>query len=137
MFVRWKNRTLAKRHGAVPAERSLYAVVVKNQRVEGRTKQKVVKYLAHISERCLMDPQHQANFWQRADQALSEIEMTPEQRIEIEEKLLAVVARPPQSAPSTIVFDPTGSTTASESPAQRYRTKSLDRAIIPAMIVEP
>jgi len=84
-----------------------------------------------------MDPQHQTNFWQRADQALSEIEMTPEQRMEIEEKLLAVVARPSQSAPSTIVFDPTGSTTASESPARRYRTKSLDRAIVPAMIVEP
>lgn len=136
MFVRWKNRTLAKRHGAVPAERSLYAVVVKNQRIEGRTKQKVVKYLAHISERCLMDPQHQANFWQRADQALSEIEMTPEQRTEIEEKLRVVVARPPQNIVTAIPFDPTA-TTATETPARRYRTKSLDRVIAPAMIVEP
>lgn len=136
MFVRWKNRTLAKRHGAVPAERSLYAVVVKNQRIEGRTKQKVVKYLAHISERCLMDPQHQANFWQRADQALSEIEMAPEQRAEIEEKLRVVVARPPQNIVAAIPFDPTA-TTAAETPARRYRTKSLDRVIAPAMIVEP
>jgi hypothetical protein len=100
MFVRWKNRTLARKNGSGPAERSLYAVIVKNQRVEGRTKQKVVKYLAHISEGHLNDPIHQSHFWERVDQALAELvsvpelAMTPELRKEIESKLASVVARP-------------------------------------------
>ena len=132
MFVRWKNRTLAKKHGGVPAERSLYAVVVKNQRVDGRTKQKVVKYLAHIGERSLHDVEHQANFWLRADQALAELELTPEQRAEIEEKLLTVVPRPPAGIK---VFTPPGPRSTMDS-AMRQRSKSLERTLTHTTAVE-
>jgi hypothetical protein len=131
MFVRWKNRTLAKKHSSVPAERSLYAVIVKNQRVEGRTKQKVVKYLAHISESQLGDAEHQANFWLRADQALAELELTAEQRTEVEEKLASVVARP--------AFTPSLHYDAAGTPATtgRRRAKSVERKLAGAMTVEP
>jgi hypothetical protein len=133
MFVRWKNRTLARKHGSDPAERSLYAVIVKNQRVEGRTKQKVVKYLAHISEQHLADQQHQANFWHRTDQALAELELTAELRAEIEEKIASVVPRPAFTAGLAMNYD------ASSTPAARSkrRVKSLERSMIAAAVIEP
>lgn len=94
MFVRWKKRTLAPKNGSTTPERSLYAVIVKNQRIEGQTRQKVVKYLAHINEALLADPLHQSHFWERAEQGLAELQLEPALKKEIEKKLAATVARP-------------------------------------------
>lgn len=94
MFVRWKNRTLTARNGAGPNSRSFYAVIVKNQRVEGRTRQKVIKYLAHINESEIDLPEHREYFWQRVDHGLTDLDLTHEERFEIEAKLAGVVRRP-------------------------------------------
>jgi hypothetical protein len=94
MFVRWKNRTLATRTGSGLNDRSFYAVIVKNQRVEGRTRQKVVKYLAHINESEIDLPEHREYFWQRVDLGLRDLDLSREERAEIEMKLAGVVRRP-------------------------------------------
>jgi hypothetical protein len=94
MFVRWKHRTLAARNGSGANVRSLYAVIVKNHRVEGRTRQKVVKYLAHITESDIDRPEHREYFWQRVDQGLAGLGLGREERAEIEAKLAGVVRRP-------------------------------------------
>ena len=137
MFVRWKNRTLARKDSSVPAERSLYAVIVKNQRVEGRTKQKVVKYLAHISEPHLAAPRHQSQFWERAELALAELELTPEQRKEIEEKLESVVARPAfHGGSSAMRYDASALVGTSAAGGAQIRAASLDRVMITPVGVE-
>ena len=73
MFLRFKSRIIGKVDSSNPPSRSLYAVVVHNQRIEGKTRQRVVKYLAQISETDIPDPLHQRRFWNRATLAMDDV----------------------------------------------------------------
>ena len=94
MFVRWKRRRLAQRDAAGLPHYSLYAVLVENNRIEGKTMQRVVRYLAYIAEHDVHDPVERARFWEKVGETLDEMEIDGESRAAIEEKLAAVVERP-------------------------------------------
>ena len=94
MFIRWKARTLRKPGSSGLETRSLYAVLVESRRVEGRPRQKVVKYLAHLNEDQKHDDEHRRLFWERVDEKLATLSLAPRERTEIEEKLSEVIARP-------------------------------------------
>jgi hypothetical protein len=93
MFVRWKRRKLAQKESACSQAYSLYAVLVRNQRVEGKTMQQVVKYLAYISESDIEDPAERLRFWERVDKGLIDLHLPPDQVEAIDQKLNRVVPR--------------------------------------------
>lgn len=94
MFVRWKRRRLVQRDAAGLPHYSLYAVLVENHRVDGKTMQRVVRYLAYIAESAVRDPEEGARFWDRVEETLDEMGVEGESRAQIEEKLASVVVRP-------------------------------------------
>lgn len=94
MYVRWKVRKLSRRGKLGPARRAFYAVLVECRRVDGQPRQKVVKYLAHINEQDLGVSDARRLFWEQANEGLGTIEMGPDERARIEEKLEEVVPRP-------------------------------------------
>ena len=91
MFVRWKRRKLKKKwHGGCVR----YAVLVKSERVNGKPRQKVIKYLGHIADYGLEWPGHRFDFWDRVDKNLGELGLDDKSRREIERKLDDRVPRP-------------------------------------------
>jgi hypothetical protein len=94
MFVRWKRRRLAQRDAADLPHYSLYAVLVENNRVDGKTMQRVVRYLAYIAESDVRDPGERARFWDRVEETLDEMGVEGDSRAAIEDKLASVVERP-------------------------------------------
>lgn len=104
MFVRWKKRQLSSDINNPEARNiSLYAVLVENHRIEGKTRQKVVKYLGYINEAHLGETLHQRRFWQQVTGNLRMLGMQEEQDDyrRIVSRLLAVVPNPDsQDAPS-------------------------------------
>jgi len=91
MFVRWKKRQLSSDTAAFDTPNiSLYAVLVKNHRIDGKTRQKVVKYLGYINEASLEDSAHQERFWQQVRGNLDEMGMETEQ--EEYQKIIAKLA---------------------------------------------
>jgi hypothetical protein len=101
MFVRWKRRRLAQRDAAGLPHYSLYAVLVENHRVDGKTMQHVVRYLAYIAESDVRDPVECGRFWSRVEETLNEMGIDGETRGAIEEKLAAMVGRPGTSREQT------------------------------------
>ncbi len=74
MFVRWKRRPLRRRHPwSPPDEHALYAVLVVARRVDGRPRQRVVRYLGAIKEGQLRYPLSVDHFWQTVDRNLAEV----------------------------------------------------------------
>jgi hypothetical protein len=94
MFVRWKRRQLSERRDWVPPEFSLYAVLVVSHRNNCKPRQKIIRYLAHIKEGYLSETAHQKYFWERVDSHLSDLELDPTSRGEIELKISEKVKRP-------------------------------------------
>jgi hypothetical protein len=94
MFVRWKRRQLSERRDWVPPEFSLYAVLVEAHRDNGKPRQRIIRYLAHIKEEYLSETAHQEYFWERVDWHLSDLELDPASRGEIESKIGDKVKRP-------------------------------------------
>ncbi len=95
MFVRWKKRQLSTDAGTLESTNvSLYAVLVQNNRVQGKTRQRVVKYLGYINEAALSDPNHQSRFWQQVRKNLETLKLEPEEHLKIITKLIAVVPDP-------------------------------------------
>ena len=72
MFVRWKRRPLRRRRPwSPPDEHALYAVLVESRRVDGRPRQRVVRYLGAIKEGQLRYPLSVDHFWQTVDRNLA------------------------------------------------------------------
>jgi hypothetical protein len=94
MFVRWKTRKLAGEEGVSPEKTSLYAVLVENHRIEGKTRQKVVRYLGYISESQIDDPVHQRRFWEQVENNMRGLSLTSAEQIALEAKITGRVARP-------------------------------------------
>jgi len=94
MFMRWKRRRLVQHDGNGLPQYSLYAVLVENQRVEGRTMQRVVKYLGYIAEIAIHHDEERERFWERIAEALNDMALEPERRRIIEEKIAVLVPRP-------------------------------------------
>lgn len=104
MFVRWKKRQLISDNTHVDESNlSLYAVLVENHRVEGKTRQKVVKYLGYINESHINDPSDQERFWQQVTSNLNGLHLEPEDHQKITTKLLEVVPNPLAIPPGPIV----------------------------------
>lgn len=100
MFVRWKKRQLiGDSEHLEESNLSLYAVLVQNHRVEGKTRQKVVKYLGYINEANLTDPSTQERFWQQVVNNLQALELGAEDYQKITTKLAEVVPNPLAIAP--------------------------------------
>jgi hypothetical protein len=94
MFVRWKRRRLQRRNEwSPPDERVLYAVLVESARVDGKPRQRLVRYLAAIREGDLERPLTVERFWRDVDRALDTLALD-DQRSSIEGRIAATVPRP-------------------------------------------
>ena len=95
MDVRWKRKLLrrGRRRGEDPGH-TLSAVLVENQRVDGRPCQRYVKHLGAIHERYAEAPGHAGGFWETADAALASIVLPEPERQAIEARLAERVPRP-------------------------------------------
>jgi hypothetical protein len=95
VFVRWKRRPLRRRREtSSPAEQALSAVLVETHRVDGRPRQRVVRYLATIKAGQLVYPLSVERFWQAVDARLAELPLADDQRHVIERKIGEAVPRP-------------------------------------------
>jgi hypothetical protein len=93
MFFRWKKQKLKRMSRGRPAF-NVAAEIVQSVRVDGRPRQKVVKWLSNYESKCLDDLAEQRSFWERADKNLDAMNLEPARRMEFEAKMLAVVPRP-------------------------------------------
>jgi hypothetical protein len=84
VFVRWKRRPLRRRETSSPDEQALSAVLVETHRVDGRPRQRVVRYLATIKAGQLVHPLSVERFWQAVDARLAELPLADDQRLVIE-----------------------------------------------------
>jgi hypothetical protein len=95
MFVRWKHRPVRRRREtSLPNERALYAVLVESHRVDGKPRQRVVRYLAAIRGGQLVYPLSTDRFWQDVERTLADLALADDQRQVIEDKIAATVPRP-------------------------------------------
>ncbi len=94
MYVRWKVRKLSKRGSQGPARRAFYAVVAECSRVDGKPRQKVIKYLGRIHEQSIADPAERLEFWKSALGKLDELDIESAIRSKLESKMSEVVPRP-------------------------------------------
>ncbi len=90
MFVRWKRRKTRR------GDELLSAVLVESVRVEGKPRQRIVKYLASIhqsyAQRQWWRPCKE--FWEKATAELDSLELTKRERREIESRMRQVVPKP-------------------------------------------
>jgi len=93
MYVRWNRKKRTKDITWVKEEGDfLYAVLVENTRIDGKPRQKSIKYLGGIGER--QNTYTQIRFWEHADQNLSAIYLDGSTRNKIIDKLKEKVPRP-------------------------------------------
>jgi len=94
MFVRWKKRKLTRAWHKHRGDIVLCAQLVECRRVDGKPRQKVIKYLGSIHDYGRDTSGHQLGFWDTADRALGELTLDAAARREVEAALLAKVPRP-------------------------------------------
>jgi len=86
VYVRWKSRST----GAA-TEHAWSLVLVRSERVDGKPRQRVVKYLGSIRDSEMEQPPAVTRFWQRVDAQLDELRhagtLTGREREDIERKL--------------------------------------------------
>lgn len=115
MFVRWKRkRRKDSSHWERPdpdtravrvytPEFLLSAVVVESVRIDGKPRQRTIKYLGSIRE-CKLDPDnksgifHHGYFWRSVDANLAELELPESERVRIVAILEDTVPRPDPEA---------------------------------------
>ncbi len=95
MYVRWKRTKLKRRirWGEDPGFR-LSAELVEYQRVDGRPRQRYVKYLGSIPERNIAYGGWPAVFWKHADAALTSLKLPDDERERIAAQVESRVPRP-------------------------------------------
>jgi hypothetical protein len=94
VFVRWKRRPLRRRETSSPAQQALSAVLVETDRVDGRPRQRVVRYLATVKAGQLGYPLSVERFWRAVDARLADLPLADDQRLVIERKIGGTVPRP-------------------------------------------
>ena len=104
MFVRWKRRQLKKDRGwdfvdkrHKPAPVLLSAVLVESVRIDGKPRQRIVRYLGSIHDAELTDTQGalwRRHFWTVADRRLADMALADAQRVQIVAQLEDGGARP-------------------------------------------
>ena len=95
MFVRWNRR---KRSGMMPGWKpkadAVYAVLVESIRINGKPRQRTIKYLGYIVTDRINSPFPAKEFWASAEKGLSELDLSPEVRDKIIADLKKVVPIP-------------------------------------------
>ena len=97
MFVRWQRRRLKRyRQGCDAGEEVLSAVVVESRRVDGKPRQKMIRYLGTVRESDITRPRPMSldRFWTRVDGALDELGIHGAARLVMESTVKARVPRP-------------------------------------------
>ena len=97
MFVRWQRRRLKRyRHGYEAGEEVLSAVVVESRRMDGKPRQKMIRYLGTVRESDITRPRPMSldRFWTRVDVALDELGIRGAARLVMETTIAATVPRP-------------------------------------------
>jgi hypothetical protein len=100
MFLRWKKRKLPEskrwfnrkhRPGVL-----LTAVLVESVRIDGKSRQKTVKYLGSIQQWRIEQAAFFVlrDFWQKVSSELDTVTLTKKTRREIENQITAVVPKP-------------------------------------------
>lgn len=116
MYVRWKRRAMRKqvyigrkwaivkgerkivnvRESRPTGEYALSAQLVESRRVDGKPRQKVIKYLGTINESRIHYVGHRIGFWRTAQAAFKALALPPDQQHTIELALHARVPFPSQ-----------------------------------------
>jgi hypothetical protein len=89
MYVRWK-RSIVRRS----ADRRLSAVLVESRRIDGKPRQRVVRYLGSTWERQLGNPLERLGFWRGVDRHLAELALDDSTRERITDTLAMTVPPP-------------------------------------------
>lgn len=106
MYVRWKRTPLKRRlRWDETPDYSLSAVLVESRRVDGHPRQRYVKHLGAVRERCTGIPGHALGFWQTADAALTALGLVATEHQAIERQLSARVPRPSAGAMQAEIAD--------------------------------
>jgi hypothetical protein len=119
MYVRWKRRAMRKqvyvgrKWAVVKGQRKIVhikesrptgdyahsAQLVESHRIDGKPRQKVIKYLGTINESRVAHVGHRIGFWRTASAAFKALGLPPEQQHTIE---LALHARVPFPTPEDV-----------------------------------
>jgi hypothetical protein len=89
MYVRWKHRVLRR-----TTETTLVAVLVQSVWQHGQPRQQVVGYLASIRVQYHDAPAHRQAFWQRVEQRLTTLGLSPAIQQAVRQQLARVVPCP-------------------------------------------
>jgi hypothetical protein len=75
MYIRWKRKERKAIYSFKGKDTLLYAVAVESKRVNGKPRQKIVKYLGSISELAQAEGNYyrMASFWNKVEKALAEL----------------------------------------------------------------
>lgn len=93
MYARWNRKKRTKNIAWVKEEGDLlYAVLVENTRIDGKPRQRTIKYLGGIGER--QNIYTQIKFWEKAEENLSTLNLDDSIRNKIIDKLKEKVTRP-------------------------------------------
>lgn len=90
MYLRWKKRRLSHDEGS-DRTHSLSAVLVENQRVNGKPRQRYIRHLATIQCHQLADPRWRSVFWTSAERRLADVAIDPALREKVTARLAEVV----------------------------------------------
>ena len=98
MYVRWKRRKLTRRlrDDSEPGH-SLYAVLVKSERINGQPRQRVIKHLGSFRGKNIPEVIIRDYFWRRVQAKLSKLDLNPETQAKVEAQLSRRVPRPTQA----------------------------------------
>jgi hypothetical protein len=94
MFVRWEVRKRTRRGGGGDV---LIATLARSRRIDGKPRQQHIAYLSSVKVRYndLATPAHPIAFWEGAEWALDQLDLSRVDRDKIEAQLARRVPQPP------------------------------------------
>ena len=94
MYVRWNKANRQRPHGFKYV--SHIAVLVESKRIDGRPRQKVLKYLGSIESYLMKEPHIQRYFWKNVSVRLDSLQppLTADERKKIEDIIQKTVPMP-------------------------------------------
>ena len=98
MYVRWKRRPLRRRRIDRSPDWAQSAVLVESRRIDGKPRQRVVRYLGSIREGMLEAIAWQAAFWRDVEWHLDDLGLDEATRRSVVATLLRTVPRPDEAA---------------------------------------
>ena len=94
MYVRWNRRKRTKTGWRAKKGDYISAVLVESIRVNGKPRQKIIKFLGSIGEDSLNRVFHRRDFWNTSEKNLSALDLSDETMDKIITRLKEVVPRP-------------------------------------------